>query len=302
MKNFGVSVNERQFLAAAKQLEERWLQLMKETGRNGMGLFLLAERPVATSDWSTLQARLWSLVVQQPNPALIKIDGPWVARVHLVPKEIFPIATHPLSYQVTFSVPFHANERQNLLDRVSAGASNARKFARGGVETARVLYIRLHEEAEITAYSEWVADLFCAEPDHPLDAVLLYQPALVQSDASDGESSSSLQHIVVTVGTQRFMSWRTASPARSPQITLPIGTVSDRPARRMLQNDKASVTLPPGYFYQSGDFYSCRPLFGAHHMGMMAPGLRRKFVLQGPEGELMISPISLPDGRFTLFD
>ena len=303
MKKFGVSKNEREFLAAAKRLEKSWPDAIAKAGHNGLGLVAIADSPVSAADWSALQAQLSNLVVQGPRAGHIKVGGPWVVRVHSIPGEVYPIAPQPLSYQVMVSAPFHRNERQNLLDRLSSAATNARRFARGADETARALYIRLHEDADIVTYAAWAGELFRDEPDHPLDAVLLYQPAQVQAQQADGGSTFHLQHTLVAVHSPRFLTWKAASPSRKPELTLPIGTVSCTPSQRMIQHDWGLTPLLPGYFYQSGDFYSHRPFKdGTYAFRQFAPGLRHHFVLFDAAGGVTLSVITAPDGRFTLFD
>jgi hypothetical protein len=200
------------------------------------------------------------------------------------------------------NAPFHPNERQTLIDRISNAATNARNFARGGAETARVLYIRLHEDADIATYSSCVGEFFRDEPDHPLGAVLLYQPAQVQTLNADGSSTSRLQHTLVEVDSPCFPNWKAASPFRKPGLTLPIRTVSNRPARHVIQHERGQRPLQPGYFYQSGNFYSLRGLEGTHVFGTVAPGLRQHVVIVDPVGGMTVSLITSPDGRFTLFD
>jgi hypothetical protein len=102
----------------------------------------------------------------------------------------------------------------------------------------------LEQDADIATYAAWAGELFRHEPDHPLDAGLLHQPAQVQAQQADGGSRSYLQHTLVEVGFPRFLPWKAASPSREPGLTLPIRTACGTPSRRMIQHDGGRTPLP----------------------------------------------------------
>jgi hypothetical protein len=71
----------------------------------------------------------------------------------------------------------------------------------------------------------------------------------------------------------------------------------------MIHHDDGMTLIPPGYFYQSGHFYSHRPLKEATHtLRTFGPGLHHHLALFDPVGGTTVSVKTAPDGRFTLFD
>ncbi|MBJ7484189.1 hypothetical protein [Brevundimonas sp.] len=298
LKNFAVTHKEREFLSAAARLESRFLDGLKKWKQRALGLVALSETFATPQAWSELSEAVDHLIAKGPGG--IDRIGPWSVLVHDLPPEYGPYSERLPSWQLVVHAGHAPNERQTVVDKLSGGASNARKHASQDAGVARALFVRLHENADLESFATWASEAIQDTDRGPLEAMILYQPGLVDVTASN---ERAISHTFAFAHNSAFSAWRAGSAQRTPSLSPAIGLVSHEPAQRRIVSDKGEISLRGGYFHQSGRYRAVLPFGeGEFHLPSPAAGIVREVFLQDAAGGFGIAPIIPPDGRLTLFD
>lgn len=298
LKNFAITHKEREFRSAAARLERRFLDGLKKRKQRALGLVALSETFATPQAWSELSEAVDGLIAEGPGG--IDRIGPWSVLVHDLPREYGPYSERLPSWQLVVHAGHAPNERQTVIDKLSGGASNARKHASPNTEVARALVVRLHENADLESFTTWANEAIQETDRGPLEAVILYQPGLVDLTESNARAIS---HTFALAHNSAFSAWLAGSAQRMPSLNPAIGLVSREPAQRRIVSDKGEIPLRGGYFHQSGRYRAALPFGeGEYDLASPAAGIIREVFLQDAAGGFSLVPISPPDGRLTLFD
>jgi hypothetical protein len=250
LKSYGTSAHEQEFTRQPKSTEETILRLFKERSHSGV-LFAIANTYPSTADWQQLCDALPSL-----TPAQSTSVGVWAVKLdNALPPQFGPYSKHQISYQLFFGAPFHQNERKNLSDKFDGAFANATKHAKNSPNSVRVVLMRVPETMSLPSCDQWAKDYLSNNPASPIDAILLYQLAVI--DQPDG--SSVMGHSLMVSDTPRFAAWRTAAtPPRGLMMNLAVGTGMS-PSRLLITNGPTNATFQDGYHYQRGEFFTAYP-------------------------------------------
>lgn len=298
LKNFAVTHKEREFQAAAKRLERRFQDGLKFRKQRALGLVALSETFATPQAWTELSEAVDRLIAAGPGG--IDRIGPWSVLVHELPAKYGPYTERLPSWQLIVHANHAPNERQTVIDKLSGGASNARRHASPDAGTARALFVRLHENADLVSFEAWAREAIQETDRGPLEAIILYQPGLVDLTESDARAIS---HTFALVHNAAFDTWRAGSADRRPSLSPAIGLVSQKPTDRRIRWDRGEIALGRGYFHQSGRYRAVLPFGeGEYDLSSPATGIYREVFLEDAAGGFGVMPISPPDGRLTLFD
>ncbi|MGJ5041902.1 MULTISPECIES: hypothetical protein [unclassified Bradyrhizobium] len=250
LKSYGASAHEQEFTKQAKLTEEAILRVFKERGHGGV-LFAIANAYPSTADWNQLRDALPTLTSGQSASV-----GVWAVKLdNTLPQKFGPYSKQQISYQLFFGAPFHQNESKNLSDKFDGAFANATKHAETSPNGVRVVLMRVPETMSLPACDGWAKDYLKSNPASPIDAIFLYQLAVV--DQPNG--SSVMGHSLMVSDTPRFAAWRSAvTPPRGLVMNLAVG-IGIAPSRVLITNGPTNAVYQDGYHYQRGEFFTAYP-------------------------------------------
>lgn len=303
LKSYGESVHETQFAVEGRSVENAFLARLKSLSMNGICLRAVAGSYPSKADWKQLRDTIRQLI---PGATLrrgvLHSVGIWAVALVDCPQEVQPIASGHLSAQVLFLAPFHQNESKNLLDKLDEAAVNARKHARANADNcAHLIVVRIPETMPLGTCAIWAKEYVASNAAGPVDAVLLYQPTVVDTD--EGETRLDHGHFECCIPS--FTHW--SIPTRRVTYSPLIGSASNGSQRRLL-NAPAEVSVDNMYVYQRGNFYTVfkpkspdEPLKG--QVDNLASGIVRHAVMKmGDEDGMLLSGIFPPKKSLSIFD
>jgi hypothetical protein len=296
-KSYGTSAHELTFRREAERTKEAF-QMFLEQAREGGVLYAIANEWPSAADWETLRKIAPKLTCDKAEQV-----GIWNVKFGTLPSDYGPYASRPTSYQVFFGAPFHKNESKNLSDKFDNAFSNAEKHAVLSPNKARLVIMRIPEAISLPACDRWAKDYLAGNPNSPIDAIYLYQIAVV--DKPDG--TSLIGHSIAASETAKFKNWRNSGLSTTP-IKMNFFVGAPIPVSHLqVASGPHRSTFSEGYYYQRGDFYtSCRlnpEGTGSGFMNNLASGIFQHSVMVFPDGsEMTVNGIFPPTKDITLFD
>jgi len=257
-----------------------------------------AQIPVCSAeDWQQLRDALSSLGSGRQT------IGVWIVLFDdTLPSKFGPYSKHQISYQIFFSAPFHKNESKNLSDKFDDAFANATKHAKPS-NSVRVVLMRVPETMALPACDQWAKDYLSNNSASPIDAILLYQLALIDQP----DDSSIMGHSLMISDTPRFSAWRAAAtPPRGLVINRAVG-IEILPSRVLITNGPTNADFRDGYHYQRGEYFTAYPFDPNRPTNVVlrniSSGIFQYAVIVLPDGtEQLLAGHFPPTKEITLFE
>jgi hypothetical protein len=259
LKNYGDSSHYLEFKKKSKKCEELIVGFLKVHNIIAIDVLIVAAKQYPTqSQWDELYRNLEIISQYKKGERLAYgIGDCWFITFSDLPPERQPFFESAQSYKVIISAPFHANEDNNLLDKLDSACANLTMHSvHESEDQINCLLVHLHPNASISKSAEWVENYFVTYPDKPITAVYLYQP--VVATTLDLSQTYINHHLRVILRPERYGKWN--NPQQTIHFEFPIGLVSEGPVINKLiigEGDNAqTIDFKSHYFFQSGNLYT----------------------------------------------
>jgi hypothetical protein len=114
--------------------------------------------------------------------------------------------------------------------------------------------MRVPETMSLPACDQWTKDYIAENPAGPVDAVLLYQLAVVDQP----DVTSRMGHSLMLSETPRFETWRKAG-TQQPPLSFNVAVGMDTPPSRVFITNGPTNADFRGYHYQRGEYFTAYP-------------------------------------------
>lgn len=308
IKSYGDSTHERSVIEEAEAVEGVLLDVLRSLRATGVSVLITAARYPLSSDWAMLRRELpRALTSAKGKPhSVIRIGQHWQVATQGIPAQFLPLSSTRLSHQMLLLVPYHANERNNLLSKLAEACANFVKHAGQQTDSlARGVLIRLPETASLSHCKTWCDDYVRENRAGPIDAILLYQPAVTTLRPHNHDA---IVHHFAMSNTTRFYAWQHRL-GRPIVMRAFVGPVSSTPPRTIIQIGDQELTVEGHYMAQRGRIYTeipfdpldpnAPPATGS--IANPAPGITISAVLKDPKkNELCLDGIFPPEKKLAL--
>ncbi|NLV42216.1 MAG: hypothetical protein GXY15_13450 [Candidatus Hydrogenedentes bacterium] len=284
LKKHRRSVHEEHFAQMCQALEVS-IQLQLEQLKKNIQVYIWRNHAYPTeTEWACLTDTLMESMMTCSDTLTTIQSGGWSINLREMSDTDGRFYSGKSSYYLLVASPYHVNEQQNMNSKFDSAASNLKKhFPHRSECEANILVIGLPEMADVAQCTHWAEDYFRDHESSPIDAVLFYQPALVQDTQGN---ATRLSHCVAPVLHKNALLWFEKG---APKINVVFGAGICKQAPLCLVNDRnETMRLPSGCVYQRGNEYiMMKNDYGGFsgHLSSPAPGVMKHAVLKLPDSD-----------------
>ncbi|MDK2125047.1 hypothetical protein [Parachitinimonas caeni] len=267
VKNIDISDAYKAFETRSRRLRSKWREKLRLTGLN-FGLRVQAQMPLEQEHFDLIIAAFQKLEIQS-LPIFEPVPGVMVA-VHELQTNA-RISVGHVSDSVLIHCPSPATEMERYASKIRSAASNIYKHTSGDKNAIRVVFIRMHVNADSEVVKKQ-ADLIVNEPDSKADCIIIYQPSYVR----DASNNSLINHCLMLSANVMFA--EKSHHFGVGKVVMPVGTISFEPAKvqmRNLQTGDTKLLASSDYIFQQADVFQASTGQGEYmDMGSPGPGFR----------------------------
>jgi hypothetical protein len=280
LKTYSESTHSKTFQRRMDLVRKRIIELISSQ-RDHLQILVVGSAYPTESDWQELLALVRDLFGPGAGaPTMPVARGIWnILLKPLIqdPPEVF--ASTRSSYTFTGTVPFHANEQKNFVDKLELAVSQLAKHVPLSSARSAVILLRVPQSASAVTLQSWVDEYLRDHPDSVLDGVFILQPYLT-SDPT-GEKSLAAYFLATSI------SERYRAAGNSLRITIPVGVTTSSPPTWRFKAGPAASALGSQYIFQKGEHYIL-PRATATGMEMKisrkAPGVHSYVMVEDRQG------------------
>lgn len=280
IKNIDLSEAQIKFQKKCNNFRTKWKEKLR-TINTRLGIRVVASRTLCDEDFQTLISKIKSLNLKTPVTSL-QIDAEIMIHTFELPQgDDYSLSSKYISDIVQVFCPPAESELKRYLKKIRDAVVNISKYTSQDANTSRVIFIRLHVNADYNYISKEVHKLV-NEQEGGGDCIVCYQPSYVR----DENNNSLLNHCF------KFE----ASPSYAPKmngadyfrVEIPVGTISQNQSSVKiidLESGRSNELPPSYYFFQKGDLYLNLKIDkdGRQYcddLGSPAPGIRKHAVFE----------------------
>jgi hypothetical protein len=256
LKNHGVSSNERDFVKRAKALDGKYQEWLRQQSLNGAEFRIFLQEYPSALDWADLESDLQRIIenTHHERTTTIVPKGRWRINRQDVGIEYHPLSVNAMTSSFFMCVRAHRNEQLNFVENIRVGCQNLVKHSKNLPDSwCPTLLVRLSATASISRCVEWADEYFKEYPDEPVGVIILYQATVVTE-----KGETSLSHCIMPIAGPRYSAWSApanVAPRTMPNMTVVVGLVLPRPAKKALDNGTSRIDIDDCYTFQRGDIY-----------------------------------------------
>ena len=275
VKNHGISAREREFLAEAQAFDVEFQAQLAQQCLRDVEVNVLARKHLDTSDFHSLKADIAaSLAEIRAGRTNGTLERPYTISVKDMAAQYGPLSAFGTSSCCRIMSPMAKNEQANFEEAIRKGCANLYAHTKEeAADVCRMIILRLSNAASMDRCKAWATWYFKEYPQDPVDAIILYQPAVTTDLARD--TSSIVHHVTVITG-PRFPQWQRkpdGSQRRLPNMSFYVGLVSSQQSTMLLTDGHASIDLSNYYFYQRADIFQKVEFTGTANATLSNPTL-----------------------------
>ena len=258
VKNHGISAREREFLAEAGAFDLEFQAQLEAHFLRDLEINVVGTRHLDSGDFRSLKIDIATLLADFTSQRISgDVVRPYVMVLRGLSRQYAPLSAFGNSTSCRIITPIAKNEQANFEDAIRKGCENLYAHTRNATgEVCRMIMLRLSNAASTARCQEWATWYFKEYPDEPVDAILLYQPAVTTNLV---ENTDAIVHHVAVIEGPRLSHWQQkadGSQRRLPNISFLVGYVSAMQSKMQLVADgDKTVDLENHYIYQRADVY-----------------------------------------------
>lgn len=276
IKNIDISDSNAAFQRGCRKLRGRWQEKLRLTKEN-LSLHVVFKSLPQEKDFDIAIKSLQAAGSIFPSLHLAPKDGIDLFVANLPPtKKLSPIHT---SETVICYCTAPTSETNRYLSAIRNAAKNIHKHTKADTGALRVVFMRLHVNAEFEAIQQLAHELVNKE-NNEVDCLIFHQPSYVRDEGNN----SHINHGFLIEANAGFA--LASAQYGLIKCMLPIGSVSFQQSRNQIRDMNTGNILkirPSDYLFQQGDIYILGEMGEHVSLSSAATGVREHgvFLLNG---------------------
>lgn len=249
IKNIDASDSQKSFQKNSRKFRIKWIEKLRTYNVN-LGIRIVASRNLSGKDFEQLVIKVKSLNLNSTSTSY-SMDSEVSLHIFELPASNYSLSPKYISDMVQVFCPPPKSEYKRYLKKIRDAIVNISKHTAYGNDVSRIIFMRMHVNADYNYISEQVKKLV-NEKDAGVDCIVCYQPSYVR----DKQNNSLLNHCFKFEASANFAIKMGGSDHY--QVVIPIGSMSENQSDvKIIDIESGENTrLPPSdYFFQQGDFY-----------------------------------------------
>jgi len=258
LKYFSFSQHYKKFIAKCEEAKQKLLKKIREKNLNLQILISKKNNYPSSKDWNDFDEIVGAILLKLDNNETDfgGIVDSWLIGCHRLPDKIeeHKLSNKVSSFTLLIHIPYHKNERNNLLSKIHDAISNLENAnVKENKNEINSLFIHIPTTASIKQCDEWILDYFKQIGRNPISNIILYQPSINFDFKSKRTYLQHCLHIIQNGGSYDL--WYENDARNRPEFWFETGVFIQKPFQHLVVIGGNTYDMSNTYSYQTGDIF-----------------------------------------------